>query len=115
MLILSDPITSTRVAGGGDEEPRSGPCNTPLTGNAGNQDFSIEGHIECIGERNNELDDTIEVHVLAQPQFRWDAGKAWFETLQQLLAGIENQYWQNKLGDKETDESAAQLLAVWRF
>jgi nucleoside-specific outer membrane channel protein Tsx len=81
----------------------------------GNQDFSIEGHIEYIGERDNELDDTIEAHVLAQPQFRWDAGKAWFEAPQQLFIGIEYQYWQNKLGDKDTDESTAQLLAVWRF
>lgn len=78
----------------------------------GSQDFSIEGHIEYIGERDNELDDTIEAHLLAQPQFRWDAGKAWFETPQQLFVGIEYQYWQNKLGDKDTDESAAQLLAV---
>lgn len=81
----------------------------------GNQDFSIEGHIEYIGERDNELGDTVEAHVLAQPQFRWDAGKAWFDAPQHLFVGIEYQYWHNKLGDKDTDESTTQLLAVWRF
>jgi nucleoside-specific outer membrane channel protein Tsx len=82
---------------------------------AGNQDFSIEGHVEYIGERDNEFGDTVESHILAQPQFRWDAGKALFDAPQQLFVGIEYQYWQNKLGDKDTDESVAQFLAVWRF
>ena len=81
----------------------------------GNQDFSVEGHIEYIGERDNELDETVEAHILAQPQFRWDAGKAWFDAPQRLFIGIEYQYWQNKLGDKDTDESTSQFLAVWRF
>jgi hypothetical protein len=34
---------------------------------------------------------------------------------EQLLVGIEYQYWQNKLGDRNTDESVAQFLVVWRF
>lgn len=81
----------------------------------GNQDFGIAGHIEYIGERDNELGDTVEAQTLAQPQFRWDAGKAWFDAPQHIFLGIEYQYWQNKLGDKHTDESAVQLLAVWRI
>ena len=51
-------------------------------------------------------------HLLAQPQFRWDAGKAWFDAPGQLSLGFEYQYWQNKLGDEDTDESAMQFLAV---
>lgn len=81
----------------------------------GNQDFSIEGHVEYIGERDNEFGDTVEAHVLAQPQFRWDVGKALFDAPQQLFTGFQYQYWKNKLGDKDTDESTIQFLAVWRF
>lgn len=81
----------------------------------GNQDFSIEGHIEYIDERDDEFGNEVESHVLAQPQFRWDAGKALFDSPQRIFLGIEYQYWQNKLGDKDTDESVAQFLAVWRF
>lgn len=81
----------------------------------GNHDFSIEGHVEYIGERDNEFGDTVEAHILAQPQFRWDLGKALFGSPQQLFVGFEYQYWQNKLGDKDTDESTVQFLGVWRF
>ena len=78
----------------------------------GGQAFSFEGHVEYIGERDNELGATVAAHLLAQPQFRWDAGKAWFDAPGQLFLGFEYQYWQNKLGDEDTDESAMQFLAV---
>ena len=77
--------------------------------------FSIEGHIEYIGEHDNEFGDTVEAHILAQPQFRWDAGKTLFSSAEQVFVGIEYQYWKNKLGEKGTDESVVQFLAVWRF
>ncbi|MCP3962220.1 MAG: nucleoside-binding protein [bacterium] len=70
--------------------------------------FSIEGHIEYIGERTNEFGGEVSEWVLAQPQFR-------FYPMENLAIGIEYQYWMNKLGDSETDESAVQALLVWKF
>lgn len=78
----------------------------------GNASFSIEGHAEYIDGRKNEFDGDVESWILAQPQFRWDAGKTLFGEAGQLHVGIEYQYWQNKLGVDE-DESAVQLLVVW--
>ncbi len=51
--------------------------------------------------------------ILAQPQFTWDLGRAILGAPHQLMAGIEYQYWRNKLGT-DLDESIAQLLLVWR-
>lgn len=80
----------------------------------GAQKFSISGHMEYIDGRRNEFGGKVSSWVLAQPQFRWDLGHAlgWAES--KLFAGIEYQYWRNKLGDPQTDESAAQLLLVWQ-
>ena len=81
----------------------------------GDQRFSIEGHVEYIDGRRNEFGGDVSSWVLAQPQFRWDLGNAvgWGES--RLFVGIEYQYWRNKLGDPQTDESAAQLLLVWQL
>ena len=76
--------------------------------NIGTLNFSVEGHIEYIGERDNELGDKVEYWVLAQPQLRW---QAW----DHVSIGIEYQYWMNKLGDKDTDESTVQALLVLSF
>jgi nucleoside-specific outer membrane channel protein Tsx len=81
----------------------------------GKQRFSIEGHVEYIGRRDNEFGDKVSWHVLGQPQFRWDLGNAWFGEQDKLFVGIEWQFWLNKNDDPDTDESAPQLLAVWRF
>jgi len=81
----------------------------------GAQSFSIEGHMEYIGSRTNEFGGRVSHWILAQPQFRWDAGKAFFDRPQKLYLGVEWQYWRNKLGDPDTDESAVQALAVWKF
>lgn len=81
----------------------------------GNQRFSIEGHIEYIGGRNNELGKPVAGHILAQPQFRWDAGHALFNEANRFFLGIEYQFWSHKLGDAKTRESIIQLLAVYRF
>ena len=32
-----------------------------------------------------------------------------------VAIGIEYQFWQNKLGDPDTDESTVQALLVWKF
>ena len=81
----------------------------------GKHSFSIEGHAEYIGKRHNEFGAPVSAWILAQPQFRWDLGKAWYDKPNQLFVGIEYQYWRNKLGDKNTSESRPQILAVWRF
>lgn len=78
--------------------------------------FSFEGHMEYIAERETE-EGGFEVAewILAQPQLRLDVGELLFKSANQLFAGIEYQYWMNKLGDEDTDESAVQALVVWRF
>lgn len=78
-------------------------------------DFTITGHIEYIGGRDNELGNKVESHILGQPQFRYDFGKSLFNKPGHFFAGIEYQFWINKLGDKNTDESAVQALLVGRF
>ncbi len=83
--------------------------------NIGAQSFSIEGHVEYDGNRRNEFGSAVSYSVLAQPQFRWDAGKAFYGKPNQLFLGIEYQYWRNKLGDDRTTENRPQFLAVWRF
>lgn len=81
----------------------------------GGQAFSIEGHMEYIDGRRNEFGGPVSSWFLAQPQFRWDAGKAFFDKPGRFFLGFEYQYWNNKLGDPATDESAVQLLAVWKL
>ncbi|AFJ01501.1 nucleoside-binding outer membrane protein [Methylophaga frappieri] len=80
----------------------------------GQQRFSFEGHIEYIGSRHDEFGSPVRHWILAQPQFRWDMGYALFNRQDVLFAGIEYQWWQNKLGD-DSDERAVQGLVVWRF
>ena len=74
----------------------------------GEQDFSIEGHIEYIGSRKNRFGDKVDRWLLAQPQLRW-------RVTERLWMGIEYQYWMNKLGDGATDENTVQALLVWQF
>ncbi len=81
----------------------------------GEYDFSIEGHMEYIDERKNEFGDTVHSWFLAQPQLRLDIGKVFANTPDTLFAGIKWQYWQNKLGDKTTDENVIMALIVWRL
>ena len=74
----------------------------------GDADFSIEGHIEYVGERTNELGGRVDSWILAQPQLQWHVNE-------RIAIGIEYQFWMNKLGDGSTDESAVQALLVWEF
>ena len=74
----------------------------------GQQDFSIEGHIEYIGSRKNRFGDRVDGWLLAQPQLRW-------RVAERLWMGFEYQYWMNKLGDGATDENTVQALLVWQF
>lgn len=80
----------------------------------GNQSFAIMGHMEYIGGRSNELGGRYDGSILAQPQFVWDLGQAMASEPNQLLVGFEYQYWRNKLGTDE-DENTIQFLVVWRL
>jgi len=81
----------------------------------GSAEFSIEGHVEYVAERDNELGNTVSWHLLGQPQFRIDLGQALGIASGRLFAGTEIQFWINKLGDPQTDEFVPQSLVVWRF
>ena len=81
---------------------------------AGEQSFQITGHMEYIGGTTNEFGVKAGDAVFLQPQFRWDLGKALGGDADKLFAGIEYQYWSNKLGTEET-ESAVQLLLAWQL
>ena len=74
----------------------------------GEGDFSIEGHVEYVAERTNELGGEVEAWILAQPQLQWHMNE-------RIAVGVEYQFWMNKLGDSSTDESAVQALLVWEF
>ncbi len=74
----------------------------------GTADFSIEGHIEYVGARTNELGGKVESWILAQPQLQW-------HLTDRIALGIEYQLWMNKLGDRDTDENAVQALLVWNL
>lgn len=84
----------------------------------GSTSWSIEGHLEYIDGRqqtNNFGSTELESWILFQPQVRLDLGEALGNKAGQLFVGIEYQYWQNRLGEKDTDDNTVQFLAVWRF
>ena len=115
---LNTDITGFQDVGYGDGAPKEGDSymvdfNGAFPFSIGEQDFSIEGHIEYIHNRTSEFGN-VKGWILAQPQFRWDLGKTLFNSPKQIFIGIEYQYWRNKLGN-EVDESAVQALLVWRF
>ncbi|MCO7223901.1 hypothetical protein [Pleionea sp. CnH1-48] len=78
----------------------------------GEHDFQITGHAEYIGERTDELGNEVSDWILAQPQFRYDLGKALWNDAGKTFIGIEYQYWRNKLGDSAIKENTAQFLFV---
>lgn len=81
----------------------------------GRHDFYLQGHIEYIDGRHDELGRIVHSHVLAQPQLRYDLGKAVFDSPKNVYIGIEYQYWRNKLGDNKVKDNVAQALLVWRW
>ena len=50
-----------------------------------------------------------------QPQVRMDLGEALGNEAGNFFVGIEYQYWKNKLGKKDQNESTVQLQTVWNF
>lgn len=85
---------------------------------AGGISWSIEGHLEYINGREQTHSfgtADLESWVLFQPQIRMDVGELMGKKAGRLFAGIEYQYWQNKLGADGVDDNTVQLLAAWRF
>tara|TARA_B100000446_G_scaffold101980_2_gene95497 strand:- start:1915 stop:2700 length:786 start_codon:yes stop_codon:yes gene_type:complete len=108
------------MGGGGDRAPTEDDSfmvdiNWAYPFSLGDHSFSIEGHIEYIGSRDNEYGGKVSHHVLAQPQIRYDLGKTLMGQSDKLFVGVEFQLWQNKYGDNATDERATQFLGVYRF
>ena len=77
------------------------------------QTFTFTAHAEYISGGTTEGGGEDRGWILAQPQFALDLGGALGGNAGRLMAGIECQYWHNKLGADVT-ESAVQFL-VWRL
>ncbi|QEM82813.1 outer membrane protein OmpK [Halomonas binhaiensis] len=67
------------------------------------QPFSFEGFLDYITEEGD-----LAKQILTQPQLVWHAND-------HLGIGIEYQYWQNKFGLEDTDESLPQAMVRWTF
>ncbi|MDE2833483.1 MAG: nucleoside-binding protein [Bacteroidota bacterium] len=80
----------------------------------GSQSFAFMGHAEYISAVENELAQTVEAWILAQPQLTWDLGKA-FGSPNWLHMGVEFQIWRNKLGVEGEGDFVPQFLAIWRL
>ncbi|NIB40948.1 hypothetical protein HBA55_15200 [Pseudomaricurvus alkylphenolicus] len=86
----------------------------------GNTSWSLEGHVEYIAGSDITINGADfgaerESWILAQPQLRLDLGEVLFDNKGKLFVGLEYQYWNNKLGDANTDESEVQALVVWNL
>jgi hypothetical protein len=78
--------------------------------------WNIEGHVEYNAEADfKDVPGTREYWILGQPQVRCDISDLLGFEQPTVFAGIEYQFWVNKLGDPDTDESAVQALIVWRL
>ena len=82
--------------------------------------WSLEGHAEYIAGRDVIKSDgskgtPVEDWILMQPQLRFDLGEALGNDAGNFFVGIEYQYWKNKLGVKDQNESTVQLQTVWNF
>ena len=78
--------------------------------------WNIEGHIEYNDSADFEdIPGEREWWILAQPQLRAEIGEHMGLPENTLFAGIEYQWWENKLGVKSVDENAVQALVVWRL
>jgi nucleoside-specific outer membrane channel protein Tsx len=92
----------------------------------GGGSWSLEGHAEFIAGRDqinkfsyNEAGvatpGKLENWILIQPQLRFDLGEALGNEAGNFFVGVEYQYWKNKLGAKDQNESTVQLQTVWNF
>ena len=78
----------------------------------GSQGFRFSGHAEYGTSVDNELGEKLPAWILAQPQLAWDVSGAAGGEGGKLFAGVEWQYWRNKLGAGAT-ENVVQLLVIW--
>lgn len=78
------------------------------------QTITFTGHAEYITAVTPEVGDAGRAWILAQPQLTIDVGRLMGRRGGRLMAGIEYQYWRNKLGTDLT-ERVVQLLVVWRL
>ncbi len=67
------------------------------------QNFSFEGFLDYTSPEGGG-----NTNLLIQPQLLWHANKS-------LALGVEYQYWQNRLGIKDLDEKAPQIMGRWTF
>jgi nucleoside-specific outer membrane channel protein Tsx len=89
--------------------------------------WSLEGHAEFIAGRDQinkysydpntgkATPTKLENWILIQPQLRFDLGEALGNDAGNFFVGVEYQYWKNKLGAKDKNESMVQLQTVWNF
>ncbi|MFG6176971.1 outer membrane protein OmpK [Halomonas sp. THAF12] len=75
--------------------------NAPFS--LGGADFTFEGFVDVITEEGD-----LEAQLLTQPQLVWHA-------TDNLGIGLEYQYWENKFGLEDTDESLPQAMVRWTF
>ena len=83
---------------------------------AGGLSWSVEGHAEYIAGRDmKDGSTTLQDWILMQPQVRMDLGEALGNEAGNFFVGIEYQYWKNKYGVRDQNESMVQLQTVWNF
>ncbi len=75
--------------------------NVPFT--LGGAELTFEGFADYITEEGD-----LERQFLTQPQLVWHA-------TDNIGVGVEWQYWQNKFGLEDTDESLPQAMVRWTF
>lgn len=69
------------------------------------QKFIFQGFLDYTTEEGDSANKK-ESYLLAQPQFVWVATN-------NFHIGVEQQFWSNKFGIKDLDESLTQLLLTW--
>ncbi|WP_136248234.1 outer membrane protein OmpK [Halomonas borealis] len=85
----------------GSSEQYTAAWNLPFT--LVGASFSFEGFVDYITDEGD-----LEDQLLTQPQLVWHA-------TEHLGVGLEYQYWENKFGLADTDESHPQAMVRWTF
>jgi len=70
------------------------------------ENFSFEGFLDWTSGEGEGFGS--ESNLLMQPQVLWHANE-------NFAVGVEYQYWNNRLGIDDLDESAPQIMARWTF
>jgi len=75
----------------------------------GRAKFRFRGFIDLIGAEGD-----FSWQLLTQPQLLIDVGSVWGDT-GRFWAGVEYQYWKNKYGIENVQETVPQIMIMWRF